>query len=405
LEARLLVQEPKPSPSTVIAILRDGLGQLWERHALSKDIQLSVEDEQRIAAGGAGQFRPSFTEASSTKGVWVILLSLPEPIACGRSNAYHTDAVCHYEDIEVRLNRAGPLPAAATATTVTPDPARVWTFADLGKAAAPASGAFSSGLSRGGKLKEDAQLPRHSTPAAFPAKRRPGNPQTHRFKEVPMDMFRLTISPGIPSEAFCLAQSASIPNSLFWPEAQDDYMARVRDGLARHLELAHKAMEMLETVVHLRFGRMHDDRTSRQIIQLWVAAPEKDAFYFLTQIQSLHGVTQISNSLRYMWVVSKETRKLQSPVFDKGLMSSPPLRSLLSFEVLSNFWMRLDRTTERMTLGLFLAKVKAFYAGHDLPAPAIIDAYLLQSSAMAAEPSFMLCLVSAIDLAQLAADL
>jgi hypothetical protein len=215
----------------------------------------------------------------------------------------------------------------------------------------------------------------------------------------------MTISPGIPSEAFCIAQTAAIPNSLFWPEAQDDFMARVRDGLARHLEQAHRAMAMLETVVHLRFGRMQDDRTSRQIIQLWVAAPEKDAFFLLTQIQSLHGVTQISNSLRYMWVVSKETRKLQSPVFDKGLMTSPPLRSLPSFDVLSNFWMRLDRTTERMTLGQFLAKVKAFYVGHDRPAPAIIDAYLLQSSAMAAEPSFMLCLVSAIDLAQLAADL
>jgi hypothetical protein len=50
----------------------------------------------------------------------------------------------------------------------------------------------------------DNQLPRHPAPAAFPALRRTGNPQTHRSKELPTDLFRMTISPGIPSEAFCI---------------------------------------------------------------------------------------------------------------------------------------------------------------------------------------------------------
>jgi hypothetical protein len=42
LEVRIQVQDPKLTNSQVIAILRDGLGQLWGRHALSFDIGLSA---------------------------------------------------------------------------------------------------------------------------------------------------------------------------------------------------------------------------------------------------------------------------------------------------------------------------------------------------------------------------
>jgi hypothetical protein len=60
LEVKLQVQDPKPTSTQVIAILRDGLGQLRERHALSYDIVLSTEDEQRIADGGKGLSRPPY---------------------------------------------------------------------------------------------------------------------------------------------------------------------------------------------------------------------------------------------------------------------------------------------------------------------------------------------------------
>jgi hypothetical protein len=182
-------------------------------------------------------------------------------------------------------------------------------------------------------------------------------------------------------------------------------MARVKDGLSRHLAQAPKALEMQETVVHLQFGRMQDARASKQIIQLWVAAPEREAFYFLTQMQALHNVTQISNSLRYMWVVSKESRKLQSPLFDRKLIISPNLRALPSFERLVSYWMRLYRATGRITLDQLLNTIKVFYTEHGMMVPTILDVYVLQNKMMASEPSFMLCLASVNALAQLASDL
>jgi hypothetical protein len=142
-----------------------------------------------------------------------------------------------------------------------------------------------------------------------------------------------------------------------------------------------------------------------QIIQMWVAAPERDAFYFLTQIQALHGVTQISNSLRYMWVVSKESRKLQSPLFDQQLMARPNLRVLPGFERLASYWMRLDRATRRISLGQVLDAINIFYTEHGMLVPTILDFFVLQSNTMASEPSFMLCLASLNALAQLASDL
>jgi hypothetical protein len=179
----------------------------------------------------------------------------------------------------------------------------------------------------------------------------------------------------------------------------------VRDGLTRHLAQVPRASEMLAEVVHLRFGRMQDARTSKQIIQMWVAAPEKDAFYFLTQIQALHGVTQIANSLRYMWVVSKESRKLQSPLFDPQMMARPNLQVHPGFASLASYWIRLDRATRRISLGQVLDRINSFYTEHGMQVPTIIDVLVLQSNTMAAEPSFLLCMASLKSLAQLASDL
>jgi hypothetical protein len=409
LEVRMQVPEPKPTNTQIIAILRDGLGQLRGRHGLSFDIGRSAEDEQRIAAGGEGQLRPPFTEVTSTRGVWVILLSLPAPIACGRTNAYHTDAIAHYEDLEVSLSlQVDPSPAPAVPRAgVNPPQTRVRTFADFDKGdQTSAADSFSQAVSRGGKPKA---APVKSPPTAaspvHPSHRRPVNAKTNRSTGELKASYRITITPGLPSDAFCLAQIPPLPNDLPWPEAQDDFMARVRGGLTRHLAQVPRAAEMLAEVVHLRFGRMQDARTSKQIIQIWVAAPEKDAFYFLTQIQALHGVTQIANSLRYMWVVSKESRKLQSPLFDQHMMTRPNLRVHPGFASLASYWIRLDRATRRISLGQVLDGINTFYTEHGMLMPTIIDVFVLQSNTMAAEPSFMLCMASLKSLAQLASDL
>jgi hypothetical protein len=410
LEVRIQVPDPKPTNTQIIAILRDGLGQLRERHGLSFDIGLSAEDEQRIAAGGEGQLRHPFTEVTSTRGVWVILLSLPAPIACGRTNAYHTEAIAHYEDLEVSLSlQVDPSPAPAVPRAgVNPPQTRVRTFADLDKGdQTPAADSFSQAVSRGGKPK--AAPVKSPLTAAFPvhpSHRRPVNAKTNRSSTGELKAsYRITITPGLPSDAFCLAQIPPLSNDLPWPEAQDDFMARVRDGLARHLAQVPRVSEMLAEVVHLRFGRMQDARTSKQIIQMWVAAPEKDAFYFLTQIQALHGVTQIADSLRYMWVVSKESRKLQSPLFDQHMMARPNLRVHPGFVSLASYWIRLDRATRRISLGQVLDGINTFYTEHGMLMPTIIDVLVLQSNTMAAEPSFLLCMASLKSLAQLASDL
>jgi hypothetical protein len=406
LEVRMQVPDPKPTNVQIIAILRDGLGQLRERHGLPFDIGLSVADEQRIAAGVEGQLRPSFTEVTSTRGVWVILLSLPAPLACGRTNAHHTNAIAHYEDLEVSLSLKVDLPPATALprTGANPPHPRVQTFADLDKGdQTPAPDSFSHAVSRGGKPKT---LPVSTAMPVHPSLRRPVNSKTNRSSAAEqMVRFRITITPGLPRDAFCLAQIPPIPNDLPWQEAQDDFMARVRDGLTRHLSQVSRASDMLAEVVHLRFGRIQDARTSKQIIQLWVAAPEKDAFYFLTQIQALHGVTQIVNSLRYMWVVSKESRKLQSPLFDPQMMVRPNIQVHSGFASLASYWIRLDRATRRISQGQVLDCMNSFYVEHGVQVPTIIDVLVLQSNAMAAEPSFLLCMASLKSLAQLASDL
>jgi hypothetical protein len=137
----------------------------------------------------------------------------------------------------------------------------------------------------------------------------------------------------------------------------------------------------------------HPQLDDAKIIQLWVAAPEKDAFYFLTQIQALHGVTQIANSLRYMWVVSKESRKLESPLFDPQMMVRPKLQDHSGFASLATFWIRLDRATRRISLGQVLFCMNSFYVEHGVQIPTIIDVLVLQSNATV-EPSFLLCMAS-----------
>jgi hypothetical protein len=171
------VPDPKPSNAMIIAILRDGLGQLKERHGLPFDIGLSVTDEQRIAAGVEGQFRPSFTEATSTRGVWVLLLSLPAPLACGRTNARHTNAIAHYEDLEVSLSLKVDVPpvTALPGASANPPHSRVQSFADFDKGnQTPAPDSFSHAVSRGAKPKT---VP---VPAVHPSLRRPINAKTNR---------------------------------------------------------------------------------------------------------------------------------------------------------------------------------------------------------------------------------
>jgi hypothetical protein len=181
LEVRIQVPDPKPTNTQIIAILRDGLGQLRERHGLSFDIGLAAADEQRIAASGEGQLRPPFTEVTSTRGVWVILLSLPAPIACGRTNAYHTEAIAHYEDLEVSLSlQVDPSPATAVPRAgANPLQPRVRTFADLNKGdQTPDS--FSQAVLRGGctsHISADCSFP--GTPVPSSASKRKDPPLLH----------------------------------------------------------------------------------------------------------------------------------------------------------------------------------------------------------------------------------
>jgi hypothetical protein len=105
-----------------------------------------------------------------------------------------------------------------------------------------------------------------------------------------------------------------------------------------------------------------------------------------------------------MWVVSKESRKLQSPLFDPQMMVRPKLQDHSGFASLATFWIRLDRATRRISLGQVLDCINSFYAEHGVQVPTIIDVLVLQSNATV-EPSFLLCMASLKSLAQLASDL